>query len=386
MDAGLATKRLTYSLLLLVGGYAIAFTIISILINHIIEYYRLTGADQGLAISVMNIGNTVAVVLTLVMRWKIKKTTMLAVSGLISVAALALTGASASFAALLVICLVLGVGLGWTESYANSTVIDINRNDSAKYQGALHGWYGVGALLTPIAIQALLLKYNWQEVYLLLAPVVLLTVFVFMVTARRAQRHISVPRIEAPNFASGEMRKFLRNRRNVCLLLAMLTYSMMQFALFAWIVRYMSVEHGNESLGIASITLMWICTTISRFVASRLPIDLMKLHTYGSLITGVGLAIGVFSGNAILMCAMVGVSGLASGHCIPTLMNESVISHEGKSQLPTSAMILTTRVSGVTIPPALGLLSLISMQVSMLVPIITIFISALLGYAIIRLK
>jgi len=385
-NATLATKRFTWSILLLTFGYAIAFTIVSVLINHIIEQYQLVGSEQGLMISVMNVGNTIAVFSTLMMFRGMKKSTILVISGFLSAATLAFTGISQSFAMLIVVCLFLGVSLGWTESYANSCVIDVNREDSRKYQGALHGWYGVGAVATPIAIQLLLVRNTWHEIYLLLAPIVLFTAVVYMMTARAAGKHIEAPRVGAMEFSRGEIKSFFSKRQNIYMLFAMLFYSLMQFAIFAWIVRYMSVQHDAETLGIASITLMWICTTISRFFASRLPISSMKLHALGSIITGAGLAIGLFSGNAYVMCAMVGVSGLASGHCIPTLMNEIVVTNKGGSQLPVTVMILTTRVSGITVPPVLGFIAMFSMQASMLVPIITIFISALFGFAVMRLN
>ena len=370
----------------MIGGFAIAFTIISVLINHIIEYYQLTGPDQGLVISVMSAGNTAAVISTLMIFRNMKKSTMLAASGILSVAMLTLTGLSQSFVMLLVVSLALGVSFGWTDAYANSCIIDVNRKDSAKYQGALHGWYGVGAVLTPIGIQFLLIRYTWQEIYLILTPVVLFTIIVFMVTSRAAEKRIPAPRIAAHEFSRAEVWTFFKNRRNLLMILAMLAYSLMLLALFSWLVRYMSVQHDAEALGITGIMVMWISITISRFFASRLPIPAMKLYAAGSLIAGAALAVGVFSDNAMIMLVMIGVSGLTSGHCMPSLINELVTSNEGGSQLPASMMILMTRISGVTVPLLLGWISLFSMQASMLVPIVTVIISGLIGYAIIRIK
>jgi len=386
MDVNTATKRFTYSILLLIAGFAVAFSAISVLINHIIEHYQLAGSDQGLVISVLSVGNTLAVVSTLFLFRNMKKSTLLFLSGLLSVSMLALTGVSSSFTMLLLACLFIGVSFGWTDSYANSCIIDVNRDNSAKYQGALHGWYGVGAVLAPIAIQFLLVRNSWQEIYLILTPVVLLTVIVFMFTARSTGKIISEPRIKAVEFSRDEMRAFFKNKRNLCLILSMQSYSLMILALFAWTVRYMSVQYDAEGLGITSVTVMWVCITISRFFASRLPISLMKLHTYGSLVACAALAVGVLSDNALIMCIMIGVSGLSSGHSMPSLINEIVVGNEGGSQLPASIMILTTRISGVVVPPLLGFISVFSMQASMLVPIITVLAAGLLGFAIMRLK
>ena len=384
MDEGRATRLFTYSLLIRIGGFAVSMTVISVLINHIIDEFGLVGARQGLMNSMINAGNTLGVISTLALRWNMKKATMIVIAGLLSAAMMALTGLAGSFPTLLIICVVLGVSFGWTDSYANSCIIDANRADSAKYQGALHGCYGVGSLLTPVAIQILLARHGWQGIYLTLAPVVLLTVVVFIVALGATKKHIPVSRIEAPSFSGGEIRLFFGGRRNVCLLMACLTYAMMMASLFAWLVRYMSVQHGAEALGMTSVTVMWVCMTVSRFFASRLPIGSVKLHMTGALAAGAALCAGVFSGNAWAMCAMVGVVGLASGHCLPTLINESVVSYKGKSQLPASAMILAAQASGMAIPPVLGWISQSSMQASMLLPIATVVASGLFGLAILR--
>jgi len=386
MDTIAATKKLTNSLLLLISGMAVAMIISGVLINHIIDDFQLIGSQQGLMISVINIGNTISVISTLLLRWNIKKTTMLVFSGILSAAALALTGLSDTFSMLLIVCVVLGITFGWSDSYVNSCVIDINRDDSARYQGALQGWFGVGAFVTPIAVQFLLLRNTWQEVYLILAPFVLGTVLIHMFTARATEKYVSVPGIKAARLSGNEMRDYLGNKRNKNLLMACLTYSITLMALFAWLMRYMHVQHDSEFLGMISVTVFWVSITISRFVAPRLAVSGMKLHTYGTLITGAALTIGVFSDNALLMCFMVGVIGLTTGYCMPVLLNESVVSFEGRSQLPMSAMLLTTRLTGMIVPPVLGWLSLFSMQITMLVPIVAVFASAVYGFMVLRSK
>ena len=381
-----STRPFTYSLLILSGGQAAAVTISGLVINKIIEHYGLIGAEQGYMNSMIGIGNTVAVFSTIALYWKMKKTSILALSGLIVAAAMMLTGFSTSFIMLLVVSLVLGLGVGWVDTYSNSCIVDANPVNSAKYQGALHGFWGIGAMITPFVVSLLLINHIWQEVYMILATVILLTIIIYMIMLRFTNKRIKISGIESPKISGTEIISFFKMEKNVLLLLACLTCNMMQYSLFAWLVRYMNVQHGSEAFGMTSITVMWLFTTISRFIIPRLPIDSMKLHTYGAFLAGMTLCIGVLSNNPLMMCVMVGVGALTSGHCTPTLINKSVITYEGNSILPTSAMLLIPRVGSMAVPAVLGWISVSSMQASMLIPIITIIISGACGLAFLRYK
>ena len=381
-----ATKSFTYSLYILTGGFALAFTISGVVVSHVIEYFGLAGAQQGYMNSMINIGNTAAILLTIVMHIRLKKTSMLVLSGLLIVSMLLLTGLSVSFYMLLAVSLILGFGLGWIDSYLNSCVIDVNPSDSLKKQGIMHGSYGIGALLTPILIAAMVTKINWNGAYLFIAPVVLAAVVIYMVTLRYTGRHIALSNTDPPRFSAKEIGLFLKEKKYILLLAACFTYSIMQFGLFTWLVRYMTVQYGNEELGMMSITVMWIFTTISRFIAPRLKIDSMKLLVYGYFIAGIALFIGIVSNSLWVMMAMVGLGSLTTGQSIMVLINKSVTIYEGNSLLPTSAILLMTRIAGMVTPPALGFISTYSMQGSMMVVVIAIFIAGCFGLAFLRVK
>ena len=381
-----ATNRFTYSLYILVFGFAIAFTISGVVVNHVIEYYGLIGAEQGYMNSMINIGNTAAILLTIVVHIRFKKTSMLVISGLLMVSMLLLTGISGSFPVLLLVSLALGFGLGWLDSYLNSCVIDANPETSLKSQGLLHGFYGIGALLTPILAAAFLNTTSWQGIYLIFAPIIAITVIIYMITLRTTKRYISLSNTEATRFTGKEILSYIKEKKNILLLLASFTYSIMQFGMLTWIVRYMSVQHGEEALGMAGITVMLIFTTISRFVAPRLKIDSIKLHSCGTMIAGVSLFIGIVSNNPWVMMAMIGLASLTTGFCTAVLINKSVAINECNSLLPTSAILLMTRIAGTVTPPLLGWISLYSMQGSMMVLVIVVIIAGFLGLAFLNVK
>jgi len=374
------------ALMIFNAGFAFSRMISGVLVNHVIEHFSLVGAEQGYMLSMINIGLTAAVLSTVLIRWKIKKTSMIALSGLVMVATMALTGLAGSFGIVLIVSLIFGVGVGWIDVYSNSSIIDVNRAKSANNQSVMQGWFGIGAILAPILVAALLTKNDWQGVFLVLAPGFLVIVVIYMVCLHVAGKKIFNTDMEAIRIKGMEVLSFLKRKKSILLLAGCFAYYTMQYGIFAWLVRYMSVQHGAEAIGITGITVMWVCTSISRFLFPKLPVDNMKLHTYGAFVAGVTLFIGIFSNNPWVMCVMVGIGALATGISLPTLMNRVVVTYEGSSLLPTSAMLISMQITGVITPPVLGAISVYSYQGSMFLLVIAIIISAFLGLAFMRLK
>jgi len=372
--------------MVLTVGFAVAKNISGVLVNHIIEYFDLVGAAQGYMNSMISIGTTAAVLSTIVLRWKFKKTSILIFSGLLTVAMVAFTGLSGSFFILLLVSLVLGLSFGWTDTYANSCIVDINRANSAKRQSAMQGWYAIGAIIAPIVIATLLIKTSWQEVYLILAPTILLTIIVYIINLRSVDKQVFSANMESPRFTGKEILLFLKEKRIIVLIAACMTYYTMQYGLFAWLVRYMSVQHGAEALGMTSITLMWICTAVMRFVTPRLPVDNMKMHAFGSLVAGITLFIGIFSNNPWIMCVMIGIGALSTGNSLPAVINRCVVTYQGNTLLPTSSMFLSMQITGAIVPPVLGWIAAFSMQGSIVVLAIAVLVSGLLAFVFLKMK
>jgi len=374
------------SLLVFNIGFAVAKTMSGVLVNHIIEHFGLIGAQQGLMHSMINIGISAAIISAVVVRWKSRKTSMLVLSGLVTVSMIALTGLAGSFTILITVSVVLGVGLGWTDTYANSSIVDVDRAGSARHQSALQGCYAVGAIIAPIVIASLLLRISWQWVYLVLAPGILITVIIIIVVLKLVGRQIFVAEMESPKLTGKEILLFLRERRSLLLLATCMSYYAMQYGLFAWLVRYMSVQHGAEALGMAGITVMWSCTAIARFLTPRLPFDNIKMHTYGCFIAGGALLAGILSNDPLIMCIMVGVGALATGNSLPATINRCTVTYHGNSLLPTSAMYLSMQITGASVAPVLGAIAVYSMQGSMFVLIAAVIAAGFFGLAFLRLK
>ena len=155
-----AVKGVTAAILVTSFIYAFVNSISSVLLNQVVEAFSLTGASQGLLSSMLSVGYMLALLVNPLFQGRTEKLFMLLLSGLLQAAMLVLSGTSASFALFLTGIVLLGVGCGWLDGYINSCMIDFHPHDSPKYLSLLHGLFGVGSLLAPLLMQALLLGIN----------------------------------------------------------------------------------------------------------------------------------------------------------------------------------------------------------------------------------
>ncbi|MDL2214550.1 MFS transporter [Clostridia bacterium OttesenSCG-928-O13] len=350
------------------AGYALCSTSMTVLVSQVIDAFRLANAQQGLMNSMIQLGSAVSVLLMPFMQGRLKKTVVFTCSIALQILSLLFIGFSGAFFTLAVACLLLGAAGGWTDGYANALIVDIHQENSAKYMGMLHGFYSVGAILAPVIIQGLLLLMAWRNVYLALAGISLLVALFFAFVARRSRALFRASSGGETPLKPALVLAHIKDKYNLCIMVCMLLYSASQFGFTAWVVRYMAVRFGSESLGSLGLLLFWICTAASRFLTPRLYMQPLKMVTIGTGLAGILVLLGIFSGNVYLMVVASALNGLLSGFCMPLIIHEAVGRYPGNTSLPSSIIILTSRVAMVLIPLVVGAAAVASLQLSMALP------------------
>ena len=85
------------------------------------------------------------------------------------------------------------------------------------------------------------------------------------------------------------------------------------------------------------------------------------------------------------MCAMGGVIGLVSGHCVPMILSEASLDNPGNSSLIASSFLVSIFATNSFSPLLMGALaSWASMYIMMLAPALFALISALVVLIILR--
>ncbi|MDL2323612.1 hypothetical protein LJC61_00475 [Ruminococcaceae bacterium OttesenSCG-928-A16] len=183
------------------------------------------------------------------------------------------------------------------------------------------------------------------------------------------------------------MLSYIKNPRNIAVLVASIFATATQTGILVWILRYMVLRFNAGALGAVSISVYWVCATINRFGVSRLSIAPTHLFVWGALATAVCLGGGVLSGSAMGMCLAMGGMGLCSGHFMQVLFGECAREYKGKTSFPTSILIVVMGLARIVVPLIMAYVSnSVSVVVGMLLPAGTTVAAAVAGLWVAKLN
>lgn len=378
-------RIITIAILSALFAYGFVGSISNVLVNEIIDAFSLTGTAQGLSASLMNMGSLIALFVTPLLQGRIRKTKMIVLSGLLQVAALCVAGSAAGFILFATANAVTGIGCGWLDTYANSCIVDLHPQNSTRYLGWLHGLFGVGSLIAPLAIRWILGWSNWRGVYFAFAGVMLLSVGCIAFTSRKVENTGALSNTQESRLTLKEVGVYLTVKRNVLLLLTTVMTNMVQTGLTCWIARYMFLAYGEVALGATCLTLFWIAATASRFVMPRLKLRPLTIVMVGAFCATVLLSGGILSGSATVMCVAVCLCGFVTGPFMPMLIAECATGYQGKTTLTTSLMMIVGGVARLAVPLlTASVTSAVSATAGMLVPAAFAVLAGVLSLAALR--
>ena len=371
-----SVRLLTVGVIMIIATYGLLSNYQSAVLNSVVESYRLTGGMQGIMSSLINIGAVAAFLIAPMLQGRVKKTTMLLLGASILVVSFFLLGAGRALAELIVASVLTGLGFGWVDANCNATMVDLHHQDSAKYLGFLHGGFGVGGLLAPLLIGALLSAMSWHTVSYLMGALIAVAAVVFLLLLLSAKKGVPAPEKEQ-RLTFAAVKAFLVHRKNAMMLLATMLYAASQAGFLVWIVRYMTLQYNAESLGSVALSLYWVFGTISRVFAPRLKIRPLVLFLLGVVFTCVFQAIGVLSSSAVVMCIAGAAIGLVSGHCVPMILSVASAENPGSSSLIASSFLISIYATNSVSPVFLGALaSWTSLNTMMLAPAVCAALAA----------
>lgn len=378
-------RIITIAILSALFAYGFVGSISNVLVNEIIDAFSLTGTAQGLSASLMNMGSLIALFVTPLLQGRIRKTKMIVLSGLLQVAALCVAGSAAGFILFATANAVTGIGCGWLDTYANSCIVDLHPQNSTRFLGWLHGLFGVGSLIAPLAIRWILGWSNWRGVYFAFAGVMLLSVGCIAFTSRKVENTGALSNTQESRLTLKEVGVYLTVKRNVLLLLTTVMTNMVQTGLTCWIARYMFLAYGEVALGATCLTLFWIAATASRFVMPRLKLRPLTIVMVGAFCATVLLSGGILSGSATVMCVAVCLCGFVTGPFMPMLIAECATGYQGKTTLTTSLMMIVGGVARLAVPLlTASVTSAVSATAGMLVPAAFAVLAGVLSLAALR--
>ena len=381
-----AKSSMTFGILMLIGVFGLTNSFQSVVMNRVVDAYQLTGGAQGIMSSMINLGSILAFFAAPMLQGRLKKTSMLISACLLLAVSFFLLGRTQVFAAMIAASILAGIGFGWLDTNCNAVMVDLHTENSASYLGLLHGGFGVGSLISPLLITALFAVITWRGVSMVMGAVIAVAGVAFAVILSTSKKNDAPTAPEQP-LTLAATRAFLTKKKNVLMLVAGMLYAITQSGLLIWLVRYMTLQYGAETLGSTALSIYWVCATLSRFFAPRLPIRPLKLFLLGALLSCVFQTVGVLSGNPVIMCVMVGIIGLVTGHCVPMLLSEITRGQQGNSALAASATLVSMCFMRILVPVGMGAIAgAVNISVAMLTPAVSGALAGIMTLFVLRLE
>jgi len=353
--------------------YSFVVSLPAVLINEVVAAFSLDGAGEGLMGTLTSLGFGLSLFFTILFQGRAQKSTILMFAFAAQALMLFFSGFSPAFYLFCIGCLFVGFSGGFIDTSSNSVIVDVQKQESSKYLGYLHGLFGIGSLLSPVVVVWALRNISWRGVHYALAIASCLVILlIFLLTRGKNKKH-KTPAVREHLFTKHDLLNYYKVKRNIVLSFAGFFGMFTIAATMLWIVRYITLTYNAPELGAVSITVYWICATVNRFIYSKIikraP---MKFFAFGALISGTSILIGVFVGNPIVLCVMMGIFGLCSGHFIPVLVKECAVGYEGRTTFTTAMIMFVMCIARIVSPVMMAYAGTrISLTFGMMIPVAT---------------
>lgn len=376
-------RRFTHAMLFYVIGFALCFTLTSVLLKDLSDAFRLTPAQEGDMSSITSAGSLIALVGLLFLQGRVKKSWVLAASGLVMLGCIVLKGVVPGYASLLAVFFVFGLALGCSDCYCNAFIVDLNGASANRYLGALHAFSGVGAMLAPLFITWIRASQTWQNTYFIMAAIIAVPFLYFLCTCFYMRPRLQAGDTPEVRLTWTDVREYVTNRENLVILACLLLYTMFFNGFIVWVTLYTERVLGAPSLRAYPLAVFWVLAALARFFSPRIPVGPAKLFRVGTALGGVALLIGVLSRNAAVLIACCGVCGILAGPGIPVLIGIGCARYQDRSGLPSSLLVIMQYAATTVSPLVMAAISdASSLQASMIFTACCALAAAATGFAL----
>lgn len=253
-----------------------------------------------------------------------------------------------SFAALVLLQLLTGYGTGAIESVLQAYLAGLPAQTARL--NLLHGFFGVGALVGPVAATWVLERTQWTVVWLLLGLLAVPVAVAYAATfPGRGPAPAHDDGAEGAALPSGRLLGATLRQAGVVLAAVFLTvYVGLEMSMGNWGVNYL-MEHHDLSAGLAggSVSGYWLGLTVGRFVISPAA---GRLRWTVARMTAVCL-VGVVACGALVSLSPVGA--VATGGFV-------LLGFFLGPLFPTAVAVVPELTSPRLVPAAIGLLNAVS--------------------------
>lgn len=380
-------KLYILSLMLSVVATAIGSGAMGVMLNEIVSGYSLATFQEGFMSSCISAGALMALFIGIALRSRIHKYQFISFGGLLMAVMLLLKGMPVPFSVFLLMCFAMGLGMGVMDSFQTAYLADLLPDNTAKGLGVLHGIFGIGGFALPLVLHSLLRTLSWRSVYLLLGGFCLILILQFSLSTSLMKKEKLIPDKLEKSSSFAQMKSFSKDSYFLLLLICMFLGAASQNGILVWTVRYVSTSLKSLELAPICLSVFWIASTVSRVFAPYLPFSSIGIIAAGAIFSGIAWGAGVMSetpGGVLAACI---VAGLASGCCMPMLLNEGAVFNRDNTGLITSVLMIVKTVGQILCPVFISQLKAAGgVRISMLMIAFLFFLNGIVAWIMTRMK
>jgi fucose permease len=243
-----------------------------------------------------------------------------------------------------------GLGGGEMDGGVNGLFLDLFPNNRGRGLSALHLFYGVGALLSPLFVGLLVeAGVAWQAIVLATAVVMLPVAVLYTVTDMPTGHH------EVAETGSRIRVGFAPPL--VALAIAIGCYVAAEVGVSSWLVQFLAAAPLRVATG--ALSLFWLGLTLGRLTSAVAGdrFDYLRFAVGASVVSGLALFGAVAVPDLTVSVVLMTIVGFAFGPIYPLIMTVAGERFPGRTAAVSGLLSGSAVVGGTLYPPVMGFLS-----------------------------
>ena len=324
-----------------------------------IKDFNISLGVAGAAFTARAGGSFFGVFLGGILADKFGKKPLIIMGCLVQGLAMAAIATTKSWSMVLLFFVINGVFGGFLGTSLNTLVADIYADRRGAAMNALHGVYGVGSLIGPVAVGLVLTcQFGWRLVFYGASALWILYLLLILTLG------LSIPESEKKEDLSGKQKQipvksFLLHPIFIVLVLVSFIYNGSATSLVGWINTYMNKMQYSTFLGSGMVTIFYIGLTAGRFLCGFFSDRAGFSRTI--IICSIGslafYPLAIYTTQPILIAAGVFLSGLFLSGLHPTGLAYANKLFPSSSGTVTGILSASLSLGAMIVPWLVGLIA-----------------------------
>ena len=352
---------------------AMSITMLSPLLNQISARFGLTVGQSGLLFTVNFIGFALFTLIGGALSERFGKKRVLNICGFGLAGAALLLSITQNFSLVLVLMFLYGGCGGAIETFISALISDLNPENSAYYINLSQVYFGIGAIIAPVATGFLLQAgVHYTVCYMILGVLALVCAVVFS--------QVKIPVLQSEqSITLGDVKMLFGNKTFWLVCLCMCCYTGAEVGTWGWMSTFLSQNFAFTALTASlSLASFWVAMTVGRFLCGKLSRFIELKHFILGLAVAATLAailLSISGRRAFFLTAF--LLGLACSSQLPFIMAYGEQNIARAKNTAFALFLVSSNIGSITIPYFIGRVSeRAGVSAAMLVPAVFFLVVA----------